>query len=90
VTNNSGAIIRGTDADSFGIGNSSVLPISVFNSRLITGVYVSYAANIGVLLSDRAFIDAYYDGELARINYQSNSLSAGVRMTFLAGGEELK
>jgi outer membrane autotransporter protein len=39
-------------------------------------------AGAAVLLSDRISIYAYYDGELARTNYQSNSVSAGVRMTF--------
>jgi outer membrane autotransporter protein len=39
-------------------------------------------AGTAVLLSDRISIYAYYDGELLRTNYQSNSVSAGVRMTF--------
>jgi outer membrane autotransporter protein len=39
-------------------------------------------AGTAVLLNDRISIYAYYDGELLRTNYQSNSVSAGVRMTF--------
>jgi SAM-dependent methyltransferase len=39
-------------------------------------------AGAAVLLSDRISIYAYYDGELGRTNYQSNNVSAGVRMTF--------
>jgi outer membrane autotransporter protein len=39
-------------------------------------------AGAAVLLSDRISIYAYYDGELLRTNYQSNSVSAGVRVTF--------
>jgi outer membrane autotransporter protein len=39
-------------------------------------------AGTAVLLSDRISVYAYYDGELLRTNYQSNSVSAGVRMTF--------
>jgi fibronectin-binding autotransporter adhesin len=39
-------------------------------------------AGAAVLLSERISIYAYYDGELGRTNYQSNNVSAGVRMTF--------
>jgi outer membrane autotransporter protein len=39
-------------------------------------------AGTAVLLNDRISVYAYYDGELLRTNYQSNSVSAGVRMTF--------
>ena len=39
-------------------------------------------AGAAVLLSERVSIYAYYDGELLRTNYQSNNVSAGVRVTF--------
>jgi outer membrane autotransporter protein len=39
-------------------------------------------AGAAVLLSDRISIYAYYDGELARTNYVSNNVSAGLRVTF--------
>jgi len=39
-------------------------------------------AGAAVLLNDRVAIYAYYDGELARTNYSSNNVSAGVRVTF--------
>ena len=39
-------------------------------------------AGAGVLLNDRVSVYAYYDGELARTNYSSNNVSAGVRVTF--------
>ncbi len=39
-------------------------------------------AGAAVLLNERISIYAYYDGELLRSNYQSNSVTAGVRMTF--------
>jgi outer membrane autotransporter protein len=39
-------------------------------------------AGASVLLSERVSVYAYYDGELARTNYQSNSVTAGVRVTF--------
>ena len=35
-----------------------------------------------VLLNDRVSVYAYYDGELARTNYSSNNVSAGLRFTF--------
>jgi outer membrane autotransporter protein len=39
-------------------------------------------AGAAVLLSERVSIYAYYDGELARTNYTSNNVSAGLRVTF--------
>src|SRR5262249_44250851 len=39
-------------------------------------------AGAAVLLNDRVSVYAYYDGELARANYSSNNVSAGVRITF--------
>jgi outer membrane autotransporter protein len=39
-------------------------------------------AGAAVLLNDRVSVYAYYDGELARSNYSSNNVSAGVRVTF--------
>src|SRR5262249_18815342 len=39
-------------------------------------------AGAAVLLNDRVSVYAYYDGELARSNYSSNNVSAGVRFTF--------
>jgi outer membrane autotransporter protein len=39
-------------------------------------------AGAAVLLSERVSIYAYYDGELARNNYISNNVSAGLRVTF--------
>jgi outer membrane autotransporter protein len=39
-------------------------------------------AGAAVLLSERISVYAYYDGELLRTNYQSNNVSAGVRVTF--------
>jgi outer membrane autotransporter protein len=39
-------------------------------------------AGAAVLLNDRVSVYAYYDGELARTNYSSNNVSAGVRLTF--------
>ena len=35
-----------------------------------------------VLLNDRVSVYAYYDGELARTNYSSNNVSAGLQFTF--------
>jgi len=57
------------------------------NSFTVTGPQVGrdsllVGAGAAVLLSDRISIYAYYDGELGRTNYQSNNVSAGVRMTF--------
>ena len=39
-------------------------------------------AGAAVLLNDRVSVYAYYDGELARTNYSSNNVSAGLRITF--------
>jgi outer membrane autotransporter protein len=39
-------------------------------------------AGAAVLLNERVSIYAYYDGELARTNYISNNVSAGLRVTF--------
>jgi outer membrane autotransporter protein len=39
-------------------------------------------AGAAVLFNDRVSVYAYYDGELARSNYSSNNVSAGVRVTF--------
>ena len=39
-------------------------------------------AGVAVLLSEHVSIYAYYDGELFRTNYQSNNVSAGIRVTF--------
>jgi uncharacterized protein with beta-barrel porin domain len=39
-------------------------------------------AGAAVLLNDRVSVYAYYDGELARTNYISNNVSAGLRVTF--------
>jgi outer membrane autotransporter protein len=39
-------------------------------------------AGAAVLLNDRVSVYAYYDGELARTNYSSNNVSAGLRVSF--------
>jgi len=39
-------------------------------------------AGAAVIFNDRVSVYAYYDGELARTNYSSNSVSAGLRFTF--------
>jgi outer membrane autotransporter protein len=39
-------------------------------------------AGAAVMFNDRVSVYAYYDGELARTNYSSNNVSAGVRVTF--------
>ncbi|MBV8175874.1 MAG: autotransporter domain-containing protein [Verrucomicrobia bacterium] len=39
-------------------------------------------AGLAVLWNDRISTYIYYDGDLARTNYQSNNITAGVRMTF--------
>jgi len=39
-------------------------------------------AGAAVLFNDRVSVYAYYDGELARTNYSSNNVSAGVRVSF--------
>ena len=60
-----------------GAGNSFTV-----NSPQIGRDSLLIGAGAAVLLSDRISIYAYYDGELARTNYQSNNVSAGVRVTF--------
>ena len=60
-----------------GAGNSFTV-----NSPQIGRDSLLIGAGAAVLLSDRISVYAYYDGELGRTNYQSNSVSAGVRMTF--------
>ena len=60
-----------------GAGNSfTVNGPNVGRDSLLVG------AGAAVLLSDRISIYAYYDGELGRTNYQSNNVSAGVRISF--------
>jgi uncharacterized protein YhjY with autotransporter beta-barrel domain len=39
-------------------------------------------AGAAVIFNDRVSVYAYYDGELARTNYSSNNVSAGVRLSF--------
>jgi outer membrane autotransporter protein len=39
-------------------------------------------AGVAVLFNDRVSAYAYYDGELARTNYSSNNVTAGLRFTF--------
>jgi outer membrane autotransporter protein len=39
-------------------------------------------AGAAVLLNDRVSVYAYYDGQLARTNYSSNNVSAGLRVSF--------
>jgi outer membrane autotransporter protein len=60
-----------------GAGNSFTV-----NSPQIGRDSLLIGAGAAVLLSDRISIYAYYDGELGRTNYQSNNVSAGVRITF--------
>jgi len=60
-----------------GAGNSfTVNGPSVGRDSLLIG------AGAAVLLSERISVYAYYDGELCRTNYQSNNVSAGIRVTF--------
>jgi outer membrane autotransporter protein len=60
-----------------GAGNSfTVTSPQIGRDSLLIG------AGATVLLSDRISVYAFYDGELLRTNYESNNLSAGVRMTF--------
>ena len=60
-----------------GAGNSFTVdgPAIGRDSLLIT-------AGAAVLFNDRISVYAYYDGELARSNYSSNNVSAGVRVSF--------
>jgi outer membrane autotransporter protein len=60
-----------------GAGNSFTV-----NSPKVGRDSLLIGAGAAVLLSERVSVYAYYDGELARTNYQSNSVSAGVRVTF--------
>jgi len=39
-------------------------------------------AGAAVIFNDRVSVYAYYDGELARTNYSSNNVSAGMRVSF--------
>jgi outer membrane autotransporter protein len=39
-------------------------------------------AGAAVMFNDRISAYAYYDGEVARTNYSSHNVSAGVRVTF--------
>lgn len=60
-----------------GAGNSfTVTSPQVGRDSLLIG------AGAAVLLNDRVSIYAYYDGELLRTHYESNNVSAGVRVTF--------
>jgi outer membrane autotransporter protein len=60
-----------------GAGNSfTVNGPSIGRDSLLIG------AGAAVLLNDRVSVYAYYDGELARTNYSSNNVSAGMRVTF--------
>lgn len=60
-----------------GAGNSfTVSSPKIGRDSLLLG------AGFAVLWSDRISTYIYYDGELGRTNYQSNSVSAGVRVTF--------
>ena len=60
-----------------GAGNSFTV-----NSPQIGRDSLLIGAGAAVLLSERISIYAYYDGEVFRSNYQSNNVSAGVRVTF--------
>jgi outer membrane autotransporter protein len=60
-----------------GAGNSFTV-----NSPTVGRDSLLIGAGAAVLLSERISIYAYYDGELGRTNYQSNNVSAGVRVTF--------
>jgi outer membrane autotransporter protein len=60
-----------------GAGNSFTV-----NSPKVGRDSLLIGAGAAVLLSERISIYAYYDGELGRTNYQSNNVSAGVRVTF--------
>jgi uncharacterized protein with beta-barrel porin domain len=60
-----------------GAGNSfSVVGPKIGRDSLLIG------AGVAVLWNDRISTYAYYDGELARTNYNSQSVSAGIRITF--------
>ena len=60
-----------------GVGNSfSVVGPKIGRDSLLIG------AGVAVLWNDRISTYVYYDGELARTNYDSQSVSAGIRFTF--------
>lgn len=60
-----------------GAGNSfTVSSPKIGRDSLLLG------AGFAVLWSDRISTYIYYDGELGRTNYQSNNVSAGIRVTF--------
>jgi outer membrane autotransporter protein len=60
-----------------GAGNSfSVNGPGIGRDSLLIG------AGAAVLFNDRVSVYAYYDGELARTNYSSNNVSAGLRVSF--------
>jgi outer membrane autotransporter protein len=60
-----------------GAGNSfSVNSPAIGRDSLLIG------AGAAVIFNDRVSVYAYYDGELARTNYSSNNVSAGLRFTF--------
>jgi outer membrane autotransporter protein len=52
------------------------------NSPAIGRDSLLIGAGAAIQLTDRISVYAYYDGELCRTNYQSNNVSAGIRMTF--------
>jgi outer membrane autotransporter protein len=60
-----------------GAGNSFTV-----NSPQIGRDSLLIGAGAAVLLNERVSVYAYYDGELLRTNYESNNVSAGVRVTF--------
>jgi uncharacterized protein with beta-barrel porin domain len=60
-----------------GAGNSfSVVGPKIGRDSLLIG------AGVAVLWNDRISSYVYYDGELARTNYDSQNVSAGIRITF--------
>jgi uncharacterized protein with beta-barrel porin domain len=60
-----------------GAGNSfSVVGPKIGRDSLLIG------AGVAVLWNDRISTYVYYDGELARSNYDSENVSAGIRITF--------
>ena len=60
-----------------GAGNSFTV-----NSPAIGRDSLLIGAGAAVIFNDRVSVYAYYDGELARTNYSSNNVSAGLRFTF--------
>lgn len=60
-----------------GAGNSfTVFGPEIGRDSLLIG------AGAAVIFNDRFSVYAYYDGELARTNYSSNNVSAGIRVSF--------